>query len=179
MKIMSAFTIVILTVLMFGPLTAISAEHQIPASVTHSGDFERMKGLVGTWEGKVDMGKGMETLKVTYELTSAGNAILERFAAGTPHEMVTIYHDRSGKLVMTHYCSIGNQPHMELTNPGETTMKFVLSRRNPGLISLHETHMHALTITVDTKDSISHAWTLYDKGVKKSELSIRLVRAKS
>jgi hypothetical protein len=179
MKIISAFTIVILTGLMFDPRTAISTEHQMPAPVTHSSDFERMKGLVGSWEGKVDMGKGMETLKVTYELTSAGNAILERFAAGKPHEMVTIYHDRSGKLVMTHYCTIGNQPHMQLTNPGEITMKFVLSQRNSGLVSLHETHMHALTITVDNKDSISHTWTLYDEGVKKSELSVRLVRAKT
>jgi hypothetical protein len=178
MKIISTFTIVILTGLMLGPLTVISAEHQMPAAVTHSSDFERMKGLAGTWEGEVDMGKGMETLNVTYELTSAGNVILERFNAGKPQEMVTIYHDRSGKLVMTHYCSIGNQPHMELTNPGETTMKFVLSQRNPGLISLNETHMHALTITADKKDSISHTWTLYDKGVKKSELSIMLVRTK-
>jgi len=173
------FAIIILAGLALGPFAAVSTERMMPAPITHSGDFERMKGLVGAWEGKVDMGNGMETLKVTYELTSAGNAILERFAAGQPHEMVTVYHDRSGKLSMTHYCSLGNQPHMELTNPGETTMKFVLSEKNPGLASLNETHMHSLSISVDGKDTISQTWTLYDKGVKKSDVSVKLARIKT
>ncbi len=178
MKRIQVFVFVILAGLMLVPFGVVSTENMMPAPIAHSGDFERMKGLVGVWEGNVDMGKGMESLKVTYELTSAGNAILERFAAGQPHEMVTVYHDRGGKLTMTHYCSLGNQPHMELTNPGETTMKFVLSKKDSGLASLNETHMHALTITVDGKDSIAHTWTLYDKGAKKSDVSVKLMRAK-
>jgi len=176
-KILSGIA-VILVYLAFGPATVHSGERQT-LPINHSGDFERMKTLVGTWEGKADMGKGLETLKVIYELTSAGNAILERFAAGQPHEMVTVYYDSGGKLVMTHYCSIGNQPHMEITNPGEPTMKFVLAEKNPGVGSVNETHMHALTLTIDGKDSISHTWMLYDKGVKKSDVSIKLARVKS
>jgi hypothetical protein len=164
--------------LAFGPLAAYAGEQQIAAPITHSKDFERMKELVGTWEGKIDMGKGMELLKVTYELTSAGNAIVERFAAGQPHEMVTVYHDYNGKLTMTHYCSLGNQPHMELRNPGDNNMMFVLSEKNPGLVSLNETHMHALNVAVDGKDSITHIWTLYEKGMKKSDLVIKLARIK-
>jgi hypothetical protein len=179
MKKILVVATVILAGLSLCSFAVYSAEQQMPAPITHSSDFERMRGLVGTWEGRSDMGKGMETLKVTYELTSAGNAIVERFAAGQPHEMVTIYHDRSGKLAMTHYCSLGNQPHMELTNPGENPMKFVLSEKNPGIALLNETHMHALTITIDGKDSISHTWTLYDKGVKKSDVSIKLTRTKT
>jgi hypothetical protein len=178
MKKVLAFAVILVVGLVIGPFAAVSAEHTMPAPIAHSSDFERMKGLIGAWEGKVDMGNGMETLKVTYELTSAGNAILERFAAGQPHEMITVYHDHSGKLTMTHYCSLGNQPHMELTNPGETTMKFVLSEKSPNLASLNETHMHALTITIDGKDSIAHTWTLYDNGVKKSDVSVKLARTK-
>jgi len=135
-------------------IAAYSGEQMSP--VAHSSDFQKMKVLVGTWEGKSDMGKGIETLRVTYELTSSGNAILERFAAGQPHEMVTVYYDSSGKLTMTHYCSLGNQPHMELTNTGEPTMKFVLSEKNPGIASLNETHMHALTITIDGRQHLAH-----------------------
>jgi len=169
---------VILVVLALRPVAVSSGEHQMPP-ITHSGDFERMKTLVGAWEGTADMGKGMETIKVIYELTSAGNAVLERFAAGQPHEMVTVYYDSGRKLVMTHYCSLGNQPHMELTNPGESVMKFVLVEKNPGIDSVNETHMHALTLTIDGKDSISHTWMLYDKGVKKSDVLIKLGRLKS
>ena len=100
---------------------------------------------------KIGQGKGPEQLKITYELTSAGNAIVERFAAGKPHEMVTVYHDYNGKLTMTHYCSLGNQPHMELTGSGVSDLVFVLSEKNPGLASLNEMHMHALRIAFDGK----------------------------
>jgi hypothetical protein len=178
MKKILLFTILIILVLALNPLAAYSGEYKMSPPVTHSKDFDKIKELVGVWEGKADMGKGMEQIKVTYELTSAGNAIVERFAAGKPHEMVTVYHDYNGQLTMTHYCSLGNQPHMELRNPGENNMTFVLSEKSPGLVSLNETHMHALTIAIDGKDSITHTWTLYDNGAKKSDVVVKLARTK-
>jgi len=178
MKKILSFTIMILLVLLLSPLATYSGEYKMGPPVTHSKDFKKMKELVGVWEGNVDMGKGMEQLKVTYELTSAGNAIVERFAAGKPHEMVTVYHDYNGQLTMTHYCSLGNQPHMDLRNPGENNLTFVLSEKNPGLVSLNETHMHALTIAIGGKDSITHTWTLYDNGAKKSDVVVKLARTK-
>ena len=178
MKKIMSFTLIVFLGLILVPSGAHSGEYQ-KGAVTHSRDFERMKDLVGAWEGKADMGKGMESIKATYELTSAGNAILERLFVGQPHEMVTVYHDFNGKLSMTHYCSLGNQPHMELMNPGENNMMFVLSERNSNLSSVKETHMHALTISLDNKDSITQTWSLYEKGEKKSDVVIKLVRARS
>ncbi len=81
---------IILMAAMFGPTSVLSGEHYMPNPATHSKDFETMKTFIGTWEGRGDMGKGSETIKVTYELTSAGNAILERLFPGTPHEMMTV-----------------------------------------------------------------------------------------
>ncbi|HAM53320.1 MAG TPA: hypothetical protein DCP92_22475 [Nitrospiraceae bacterium] len=173
-----SLTLITLLGLVLGPLAAHSGEHQMGA-VTHSKDFERMKELAGVWEGKADMGKGMETIKATYELTSAGNAIVERLFVGQPHEMVTVYYDFNGKLVMTHYCSLGNQPHMELMNPGDKDMTFILSEKSPNLSSVRETHMHALKFSFDNKDSFSQTWTLYEKGEKKSDVLIKLARSKS
>ncbi len=178
MKKNLSITSLVLVVMLLGVFAAHAGEQQMGAPVTHSRDFDRMKELVGVWEGKADMGKGMETLKVAYELTSAGNAVVERFDAGKPHEMVTVYHDFGGKLVMTHYCSLGNQPHMELSNPGGANLMFILSEKMPGLASLNETHMHALTIAVDGKDSITQTWTLYDKGAKKNDVVVKLARTK-
>ncbi len=178
MKKMISLTIVMVWALVLGPLAANAGEHQRGTPVTHTKDFDKMKDLVGVWEGKIDMGKGMETLRVTYELTSAGNAIVERFAAGKPHEMVTVYHDFGGKLTMTHYCSLGNQPHMELTGSGGSELVFVLSEKMPGIASLNEMHMHGLRIALEGKDSITNTWTLYDQGVKKSEMPIKLSRIK-
>lgn len=176
-KFMSCILVGLLWLVM-GPLAAISGEYQMGA-VTHSKDFEKMKELMGVWEGTTDMGKGMVTIKATYELTSAGNAILERLFVGLPHEMVTVYYDYNGKLNMTHYCSLGNQPHMELMNSGETNMLFVLSKKNPNLHSVEETHMHSLKILFDNKDNITHTWSLYEKGKKKSDTVIKLTRMKS
>ena len=178
MKRLTSFTVIILLGLALCLLTASAGEYQ-KGAVTHSGDFEKMKGLVGAWEGKSDMGKGMESIKATYELTSAGNAIVERLFVGQPHGMVTVYHDFKGKLSMTHYCSLGNQPHMDLMNPGDKTMMFVLSKKNPNLSSVKETHMHALKFSMDSQDSITQTWTLYEKGKKKSDIVINLVRTKA
>jgi len=175
-KVISVAIIVILG-LVPGLLAANSGEYKM--AVSHSKDFEKMKELVGVWEGTTDMGKGTQTIKATYELTSAGNAILERLFFGLPHEMVTVYHDFNGKLTLTHYCSLGNQPHMELMNPGENNMLFVLSEKNHGLSSVNETHMHALKISFDSKGSITHTWSLYEKGEKKSDVVIKLSRTKS
>src|SRR2546428_57944 len=66
-----------------------------------SPEFERMKGLVGTWKGKADMGQGPMEISVEYRLVSGGSAIEERIFVGTPKEMVTMYHDRGGKLALT------------------------------------------------------------------------------
>jgi len=178
MKKFLLLNFVILLTLAWGPLASYAEEHKMGAPVTHSKDFEMMKVLVGIWEGNADMGKGREMLRVTYELTSAGNAIVERFDAGKPHEMITVYYDYNGKLAMTHYCSLGNQPHMELKNSGQNNMTFTLSETTPGLASMNETHMHALTIAVDGKDSITHTWTLYDKGAKKYDVVVKLTRTK-
>jgi len=175
MKKTLLFIAVILSAFAFG--SSAFAGEKMGAPVAHSKDFDRMKGLVGVWEGKADMGKGVEQFKVTYELTSAGNAIVEKFAAGQPHEMVTIYHDYNGKLVLTHYCSLGNQPHMELTTSGDGAMLFALSEKAPNLVSLQETHMHAHGIVIDGKNSMTQTWTLYDKGAKANEVSVKLIRA--
>lgn len=179
MKKLLAFTMIILMAAMFGIASVHSEERHMPDSHAHSKDFETMKAFIGTWEGKGDIGKGSETVKVTYELTSAGNALLERLFPGTPHEMMTVYYDFKGKLNMTHYCSLGNRPHMELVNSIPGSLEFVLSEKDPGISSLKEMHMHRLKITIDGKESITHNWTLFDNGKKKSVAVIRLVRSKN
>jgi hypothetical protein len=67
---------------------------------------------------------------------------------------------------------------MELTGTGGGDLVFVLSEKNPGLASPSEMHMHALRIAFDGKESITNTWTLYDQGVKKSEMPIKLARIK-
>src|SRR5258705_2142469 len=75
-----------------------------------SPEFERMKALVGTWQGKADMGQGPIDMTVQYRLVAGGSVLEEKVFNGTPNEMTTMYYDKDGKLAMTHYCMFGNRP---------------------------------------------------------------------
>src|SRR5262245_6681371 len=81
----------------------------------NSPKFERMKSLIGTWKGNADIGQGPVEMTVQYRLLAAGTVLEERIFPGTPHEMVTMYFDKDGKLALTHYCMMGNRPAMQLT----------------------------------------------------------------
>jgi len=174
MKKLFLFTVIILFGFLQFPLAGTGEKYK--GAVTHSKEFERMKELAGDWEGTTDMGKGLVTIKATYELTSGGSAILERLFVGSPEEMVTVYYDFNGTLTMTHYCMLGNQPHMKLKNAGERYVEFILSENNHGLASLNESYMHGLKISFDGKDSITHTWVLYEEGKRKSDTVIKLSR---
>ncbi len=143
-----------------------------------SSEFERMKSLVGTWKGKTDMGQGPMEFTVEYRLISGGSAIEERIFAGTPKEMVTMYHDRKGKLSLTHYCMLGNQPGMLLKSADAKTIKFDFDPKC-GVDPKSEMHMHALTITFEDADTIVQDWKLFADGELKDSHPFTLKRVKA
>jgi hypothetical protein len=137
-------------------------KHEHPP-VTMPGQFETLKQLVGTWEGKSDMGQGEQTMQVVYELTSGGTAIIETLMPGTPHEMVSVYHKDGNSLAMTHYCALGNQPHMKLKQADARHLSFEMDQQQ-GLASADEAHMHGLTLTLKDKNTLQQDWTHYEGG---------------
>ena len=143
-----------------------------------SADFERMKSLVGTWKGTTDMGQGPMEITVEYRLVSGGSAIEERIFAGTPKEMVTMYHDQGGKLALTHYCMLANRPGMVTRSSDKNTIAFDFDP-SCGLNSKSETHMHSLTITFDGNDTIIQDWVLYEDGKAKDSHPFTLNRVKA
>jgi hypothetical protein len=127
-------------------------------------EFEKLKSLVGTWTGKAKMhGEKEENMVVTYELTAAGSAIVEKFNPGTPGEMVSVYNVEGGKVRMKHYCSMGNAPVMTLKKATDKSLNFEMKGVN-GISSAKELHMHGLTITWTDKDHIAAEWVSYNKG---------------
>ncbi len=143
-----------------------------------SAEFERLKTLVGTWKGKTDMGQGPMEFRVEYRLVAGGSVIEERIFAGTPKEMVTMYHDQHGKLALTHYCMLGNRPGMLLKSSDDKTLKFDFDDRC-GLDAKSEMHMHSLSITFDDADTISQNWRLFADGKAKDDHPFTLKRVKS
>lgn len=141
-----------------------------------STEFERIKHLVGAWEGTTDMGKEGEKVKVEYRLTAGGSALVETLFPGSAEEMVSIYHDWNGKLAMTHYCMLRNQPRMILQKADAQTIEMVFASEGTDIDPAKEKHMHAVRITFTDDDHITQQWTLFEKGKKKGVVMFKLTR---
>jgi hypothetical protein len=140
-------------------------------------ELERLKSLAGTWKGKEDMGQGVQDVVATYAVTANGSAVIETLFPKTPHEMISVYHDENGKLTMTHYCMLGNQPHMKLKDSGPTSIALVMHGKE-GITNANEPHMHALTIKFVDADTIEHLWTHHKDGKASNTVTFRLTRSK-
>ncbi len=158
-----------------GLLVAQAAEHQ-PAPYTSSSEFERMKQLVGLWEGTSDMGKEGEKVRVEYRLTAGGSALVETLFPGSSEEMVSVYYDQKGKLAMTHFCMLRNQPHMTLRNADAQMIQLVFASKGNEINPRKEKHMHAVGITFTDNDHIIEKWTLFDKGKAAGGVTLKLAR---
>ena len=137
-----------------------------------SASFNQMKQLVGNWKGTTNMGHSgkPEAVSTSFKLTSAGSAIQETLGPGTPNEMVDMYTDEGGKLAMTHYCAMGNQPHMRLQRSDAKTI--VLETTSvPGLDPAKDAHMHSLTLSMPDPNKLVETWTSYAAG-KPSEPAV-------
>jgi hypothetical protein len=126
-----------------------------PPVIKHSAEFERMKTLVGTWAGKMDMGQGPMEFSIQYRLIAAGSVVEERCFIGTPNEMVSMYYDDGGKLAMTHYCMMGNRPSMTAKSVDAKTISFDFNAACCTIDAKKESHMHAMTVRFDDPNTIT------------------------
>lgn len=155
------------------------------AGENHEGEYkgsansQRLKQIVGVWEGSTSMGegKGDQKVNVEYRLTSGGTVIVETLFPGTPHEMVSVYYDVDRRLEMTHYCALGNRPRTALKKSDDKNMTFELIS-NSGIKAGTEPHMHAITISFVDDNNMVESSTLYEHGKEKETATFKLTRAK-
>ena len=166
---------IVLTITLFSFIgIAIAGEMELPP-YKGSAPFESMKGLAGTWEGELVSGEKKQNVKVEYKVSSNGSTIVETSFPGTKHEMITVYHDKGGKLSMTHYCSIGNQPQMDLVKAEGKDLEFAFSKSNE-IEADKEGHMHGLTLKMVDHDHLVQNWTMYKDGKDGGTTTIKLAR---
>ncbi|OQW49214.1 MAG: hypothetical protein A4S09_03865 [Proteobacteria bacterium SG_bin7] len=170
MKVFFVFLTVVFSQFVFA-----TPDHPKHAPVAMPKEFEMLKKLVGTWEGTTKMGDKEEKTTVTYELTSNGTVITEKLGAGTPMEMVSIYHKDGKSLAMTHFCALGNHPQMNLLKADDKAISFEM-KKSIGVSSMKEPHMHAMKITFDSDDAVTHEWTSFDNGKKKDTVIFNFKR---
>jgi hypothetical protein len=137
--------------------------------------FEKIKSLAGDWRGTESNG---DPFKTSYQVASGGSAVIETLSPAKEATMVTVYHLDGGSLMMTHYCSSGNQPRMRATvAPGEVKsldFKFVDATN---LAKPTDGHMKAMSLAFLDKDHITQAWT-WTKDGKDDSNTFKLERAK-
>ena len=139
------------------------AGHEMPV-IKSSPEFEKLKSLVGTWKGTTtEMDGKVGDATVEYQLTSGGSALVETLFKGTPHEMVSVYHDTNGKLSMTHYCMLGNHPELALKAVKNNAYEFDL-KENSGIDSAKEQHMHALRLEMPDANTLVQKWQCWKDG---------------
>jgi hypothetical protein len=130
-----------------------------PAAPATNPAWEKMKSLVGQWEGTMAHGDMNMPVTVSYELVSGGTSLMERMSAPEKdHEMITMYSPDGSRVMMTHYCSEGNQPRMRADAVNGDTIAFSFVDAT-GLSSPQAEHMRRLVVKFQDADHFTQEWT--------------------
>ena len=142
-----------------------------------SSQLARIKALSGKWRGTSTEANGsQQPAEIEYHVTSGGSAVVETLFPGTEHEMVSVYHDQGGKLSMTHYCMLGNQPELGLVNATPNEIQLSLAASSP--IAASEPHMHSLNLALPDADHLTQTWAFYQDGKFAGTTTITVAREK-
>jgi len=136
--------------------------------------FGRMKNLVGHWEGATERGT---SVRASYKLVSNGTALVETLQSAGEPEMITIYYRDADHLMLTHYCSEGNQPRMRTTATPGTDNALDFAFVDVTNLDPNEGYMRNLVVSFKDDDHFSQKWTWRAKGRDKTEV-FRFTRKK-
>jgi hypothetical protein len=126
--------------------------------VPQTPEWQKLKSLVGQWEGSMDEGGTQLPATVEVRTTGDGSAIMHVMGKDTPYEMVTMIHPDGKRLLATHYCAAHNQPRMAMVPakaPNQVAFRFVDGTN----ISPGDTHMMGVVFTFIDADHHEEAWT--------------------
>jgi len=156
-KIALGLVLVVACLVSAGRAAAPDSKDQSNAAVA----FDKLKSLVGQWEATTDKGK----ITTTYELVGGGSALLERVNIAGQGEMPTVYYLDGNRLVLTHYCTAGNQPTLqaERFDPASNELRFrFVSATN--LANANAGHMHDALFKLVGPDQFTADWTWQENG---------------
>lgn len=125
--------------------------------------LDKFKALAGTWSGEGLDDNSAPGLKVSYEITAGGNAVVETLFADTPHEMRTVYYKDGADVVLTHYCASGNHPKMRAKALDGDKLVFAFdgaTNFDPATAG----HMHDAHFVFVGPDEIRTQWNFWQDG---------------
>jgi len=167
-----------------GAVAAVAIWLGLAGTVAHAADkqdtnaaaaFNKLKTLAGSWEATSQRGK----VTTSYELISNGSALVEHINVPGEGEMLTVYHLDGNRLVLTHYCTAGNQPHMqaEAYDPASNQLAFDFAGGG-NLSNANAGHMHNAVFKFASADTFTSSWTFQENGKPKFVENIEYHRVK-
>ncbi len=145
----------------FAQLTALQGEWVLaegPAAAPAEG------ATLGAAGGTADRAPaGVGPVAAIYRTTGAGSAVVETLWPGTPDEMVTVYHRDGEDLVLTHYCSVGNQPHMRAFYISSGRVDFSFDG-GTNIDSSRDMHMHGVSLEFVSAEEFFATWSGWTSG---------------
>ena len=167
-----------LAVLVLSVGAGLAATAAPPPSVRPaSAALERFKALAGDWVAADDgemVKKG--DLVARYAVTAGGSAVVETVFPGQGHEMVTAYHAEGPDLVLTHYCTEGNQPRMRARNVQGSRFDFTFDG-GANIDPKRDRHMHSASVELLGSDELRSVWTELAEGKPALVVNSHLVRS--
>ena len=108
-------------------------------------------------------------MHVSYRLISDGTALLETQTADES-EMVTIYNPDGKDVILTHYCSHGNEPRMRARVPSGEVEKLDFRLIDiANLSSPTALHRNRLVVTFHDPRHFTQEWTSLENGKSRTE----------
>lgn len=172
----AVFTVIFFAVSSFAETSGDKDKHDM-TPITGSEELEKLKMLSGTWEGTTEMDGKEMPITVVYETSSNGSVVVETLSPDTPHEMVSVYYDENGKLSMTHYCAVGNQPHFTLAESSGDQIELVFED-GTNLDPAKDGYMHDVTFDFKDDNNMVQEWTYYEDGKEADTASFKFKRAR-
>jgi hypothetical protein len=153
--------------------TAVSAATKPDANADAA--FAKLKTLVGNWQADSQRGK----VNSSYELIANGSVLVERLKVPGEEEMLTVYHLDGNRLVLTHYCTAGNQPHMQAEAYDPAGNQLVFNFVGGGNLSdVNKGHMHNVVLQFLSADAFSSKWGFQENGKPKFAENMEFHRVK-
>lgn len=134
--------------------------------------FHQLAGLEGNWSGKGSEG---QPINVSFRMTAGGSALMSEIRGEGHENMVTMFHMDGDRLLMTHYCGVGNQPRLKVISADAKSVSFEFfdgTNIKPG-----DGHMQRASFTQPDATHHTEEWVFLDHGTEHKEV-FTLERAK-
>jgi hypothetical protein len=153
--------IILSTLFTLGSIAVFAGEQL--SKIEKSPAYDKMKTLVGSWEGTANEGSQKVSTQARFKLVSDDSVLASWLGEDTPHEMITMFHMDGNELMATHYCAAHNQPRMVLAAGGDPN-RLVFKFKDGTNIQPDAGHMQQVAFIFDGPNHHIEEWTYLQNG---------------